>query len=80
MGNIQEGSKQMNIFLDSPFTELSGPNKGQILRPYQGLYLEYRNNFLSVEGFAAYHNIPVQAAVRIINKGRASHNDAFGHH
>jgi len=44
------------------------------------LYLEWRNNFLTIERFAEYYGAPVQKAKRLINKGRVLHHDAFGHH
>jgi len=33
------------------------------------MYLDYRNNFLTVERFAEYHNITKEQANDIINKG-----------
>lgn len=55
-------------------------NYKTLVEQYAGLYLDYVNDFISVEGFAAYHNIPVQAAIRVINEGRVLHQDKFGHH
>jgi len=51
-----------------------------LAKQYGLLYLDYANKFVSVEGFASYHNIPVKSAIRVITKGRAIHNDKFGHH
>lgn len=34
------------------------------------LYLDYRNNFLSVEGFASYYGLPVELATQLINHAR----------
>ena len=34
------------------------------------MYLDYRNNFLTVERFAEYHNITKEQAINIINEGR----------
>lgn len=34
------------------------------------MYLDYFNNFLSVDYFAEYYNISKQKATNIINKGR----------
>lgn len=48
---------------------------------YIKLYLDYLNNFLSVEAFAVYyHTQSNEKALRIINKGRVLHQDQFGHH
>lgn len=35
------------------------------------MYLDWRNNFLSVEEFAAHHGISVNTANQIINAGRS---------
>lgn len=34
------------------------------------MYLDYCNNFLTVERFAEYHNITKEQAINIINKGK----------
>jgi len=41
------------------------------------LYLEYLNNFITVDGFASYYGIRLNHAYMIIELGRAIHNDAF---
>jgi hypothetical protein len=51
---------------------------GEIIAINQALYLDYINDFLSVEGFANYHMIPVKSAMRILIKGRTLHNSQFG--
>lgn len=40
------------------------------------LFLEYRDNFFSVEGWAAYHMIPERDARKIVTKGRALYYDS----
>jgi hypothetical protein len=34
------------------------------------IYLDYRNNFLSVQGFANYYNLPFDLATNLINYAR----------
>ena len=34
------------------------------------VYLDYRNNFLSIEGFANYYNLPSELATQLINYAR----------
>lgn len=36
----------------------------------EAIYLDYFNNFLSVEGFASYYNMATDKASRVINIGR----------
>ena len=38
------------------------------------MYLDYVNNFLTVERFAEYYNISIKEANNIINNGRILHN------
>jgi hypothetical protein len=51
---------------------------GEVLNTTHALYLDWLNDFLSVEGFAAYHMIPEKSAAKIIIKGRTLHNSQFG--
>ena len=44
------------------------------------LYLDWFNNFLTIERFAEYYEISVKHARRVICKGRVIHQDKFGHH
>lgn len=34
------------------------------------LYLDYRNNFLTVEAFASFHGLPLEWAKEIVECGR----------
>ena len=34
------------------------------------MYLDYINNFLTVERFAEYYNLPIANALEVIKKGR----------
>lgn len=34
------------------------------------LYIDYRNNFLTIEAFAQYHNLSYDTAEQIVNIGR----------
>lgn len=56
------------------------PNHGATIEYYKALYLDWFNNFITVERFAEYYEMPVKKARRIINKGFTLHHDAFGHH
>ena len=47
---------------------------------YVYLYMEWFNNFLTIERFAEYYEISIHRAKVIINKGRVLHQDQFGHH
>ena len=38
------------------------------------MYLDFYNNFLTIEKFASYHNISVELAEMIIKEGRDLHN------
>jgi len=40
----------------------------------QEMYLDWVNNFLSLERFSEYYNIPPQKAEKIINLGRILNN------
>ena len=40
------------------------------------LYLDYFNNFLTVEYFANYYGLELEKAYRIINLGRKINNNA----
>jgi len=51
---------------------------GEVINTTHALFLDYVNDFISVAGFAAYHNIPEKSALHIITKGRALHNSQFG--
>ena len=37
------------------------------------LYLEWFNDFLTIERFAEYHCIPIEEAKRVIEQGRKDH-------
>ena len=41
---------------------------------FQNLYLDYANNFLTVECFANYHGFDVDTATKYINIGKKIHN------
>lgn len=41
---------------------------------FQNLYLDYVNNFLTVECFANYHGFDVDTATKYINIGKKIHN------
>ena len=44
------------------------------MRDYlKALYLDYVNNFLTVQGFADHHGLPLNEAEDIINQGRKYH-------
>lgn len=38
------------------------------------MYLDWFNNFLTVEAFASYYRLDVETANRVINEGRKIHN------
>jgi len=40
------------------------------------IYLDWVNNFLSVEGFASYYNITVTQANKLIEEGRIIHENS----
>tara|TARA_R110000751_G_scaffold43052_2_gene99568 strand:- start:1108 stop:1323 length:216 start_codon:yes stop_codon:yes gene_type:complete len=44
----------------------------------QEMYLDYVNNYLTVEVFAEHYNIRVQTAHFIINAGRKANGGAIG--
>jgi len=37
------------------------------------LYLDWINDFVSVDGFAAFYGLSINDAVQVINKGRDAH-------
>lgn len=39
----------------------------------EAVYLDYFNNFLTVNGFASYYNISLALAERLVNDGREIH-------
>ncbi len=41
---------------------------------YQNLFLDYVNNFISVEGFARYYGYGTEEAEKTISIGRKIHN------
>lgn len=43
----------------------------------QKLFLDYFNNFLSVEGFASYYGFDLSKAQRVIDLGRKIHEGQF---
>ena len=47
-----------------------------IQQTIQALYLEYLNNFLTVERFAEYHNLSMVDAQTLVNMGREFHREA----
>jgi hypothetical protein len=50
---------------------------GTMKKKLQNLFLDYFNNFLSVEGFASYYGFEVEKAKRVIELGRKIHEDQF---
>ncbi len=42
---------------------------------YINMYIEYMNNFLTISVFAEYYGMPLQIAMKTINKGRLLHRD-----
>jgi len=38
------------------------------------IYLDYVNNFLSVQAFAAYYHLPIEAAHNLIKAGEQAHD------
>lgn len=43
----------------------------------QFLFLDYFNNFLSIEGFSSYYGFNQERAKRIISLGRKIHENQF---
>ena len=43
-------------------------------RYFQDLYLDYVNNFLTIECFANYHGFDTDTALKYINIGKKIHN------
>lgn len=41
------------------------------------LFLDYFNNFLSVERFAEYYSFTVEEATKVIDEGRELHESQF---
>ncbi len=41
----------------------------------QKVYLDWRNNFLSLEGYASYYGLSIEAAEQLIAAARITHND-----
>jgi len=54
--------------------------RDRAIASYIDSYLEYRNNFLSIDGYAEYHMFTVHETLVLVNKGRVLHQDKFGHH
>lgn len=42
---------------------------------YQALYLDWINNFLTVDGFAAHHHIDAAVALQLIDNARCLYAD-----
>jgi hypothetical protein len=38
------------------------------------IYLDYVNNFLSIEGYASYYNLSIELATHLINHARDIYN------
>jgi len=47
---------------------------------YKMMFLDWFNNFLTIERFAEYYGYSIQQARRVIAKGRTLHQDQFGLH
>ena len=45
---------------------------------YQNAYLDYLNDFLTLEGYARFYGIKAATAERIVNIGRKIHNQRTG--
>jgi len=45
---------------------------------YQNAYLDYLNDFLTLEGYARFYGIKTATAERIVNIGRKIHNQRTG--
>ena len=43
---------------------------GNIINPIRGMFLDYFNNYLTIEKFAEHYNISVELAQKIIDEGR----------
>ena len=41
------------------------------------IYLDYRNNFLSIDGFASYYELRIELAELLINKAREVYTLAY---
>lgn len=41
------------------------------------IYLDWVNNFISVEGFASYYGITVEVANKLIEEGRIIHEQSL---
>lgn len=41
------------------------------LQTFVEMYLDYRNNFLTVEAFAVHYGISIEVAEKIVQAGRA---------
>lgn len=46
-----------------------------VQKKYEKMYLDYVNNFLTVEKFAEHYNMTVERAKEIINIGRNFHEN-----
>ena len=40
----------------------------------QQVYLDWRNNFISLNSYASYYGLPVEAAQLLIDAARLAHN------
>lgn len=50
------------------------------LYPLKELYLDWFNNYISIDGIADEYGVHPKRIIRLINKGRILHNDKFGLH
>ena len=41
------------------------------------IYLDWVNNFISVEGFASYYDISIEVANKLIDEGREIHKQSL---
>lgn len=45
---------------------------------FQNMYLDWWNNFVTLEGFARYHGMTLEKANNVIKTGRKVHNTRTG--
>ncbi len=62
--------------LETAWTRISKAEYNSMIDPdmIQSMYLDYVNNFLSVQRFAEYYDITVEDANEVINRGRMINN------
>jgi len=66
----------MKITLDSPlYSSIISPMNKSLRTILSELYLDYVNNYLTVEKFAEHHEVSFFMAMQIIEEGRAIHEE-----